>query len=238
MLRIDAPQHGHPENAMDIIPVIDLKGGAVVPARQGRRDLYQPIVSRLCGTSAPVDVLYGMLRLHPFRRIYIADLDAIEKRGDHSAVIDELAERHRTLDFWLDEGRVGRILPAPRANIHHVLGSESLGDIAAPVEGHSILSLDFRDADFLGSPQLLEEPALWPDRVIVMTLARVGGTHGPDLARLAQIRARAGNRRIYAAGGVRGRSDLAALRAAGAAGVLVASALHDGRLSSADLEST
>ncbi|GAC1341347.1 MAG: HisA/HisF-related TIM barrel protein [Beijerinckiaceae bacterium] len=222
---------------MDIIPVIDLKGGAVVHAQQGRRDLYKPIVSRLCSTSAPADVLCGLLRLHPFRTVYIADLDAIEKRGDHSSAINELTKNHRTLDFWIDDGRVEGVPRALRhANIQLVLGSESLGDVAAPAAGHIILSLDFRGADFLGPPQLLEQPILWPDRVIVMTLARVGGADGPDLARLAQIRTRAGNRRVYAAGGVRGRSDLAALRAAGAAGVLVASALHDGRLSSADME--
>jgi phosphoribosylformimino-5-aminoimidazole carboxamide ribotide isomerase len=49
------------------------------------------------------------------------------------------------------------------------------------------------------------------------------------------VKERAGARRLYAAGGVRGRHDLQVLRDAGIAGVLVASALHDGRLTSADL---
>ena len=46
---------------------------------------------------------------------------------------------------------------------------------------------------------------------------------------------RAGKRRIYAAGGVRDRADIVALRAAGAAGVLVATALHAGTLKAGDL---
>ena len=69
-----------------------------------------------------------------------------------------------------------------------------------------------------------------------MTLGRVGSGAGPDLDRLAAIRARAGARRLYAAGGVRDKADLAALKDAGAAGVLVASALHDGKISAAAWE--
>ena len=110
-------------------------------------------------------------------------------------------------------------------------------DIAAlsASDASAILSLDFRGRDFLGPPELLEQPSLWPNRLIVMTLARIGSSDGPDLERLAMIRQRAGARRVYAAGGVRGAADLEALRRAGAAGVLVASALHDGRLSPTDL---
>ena len=43
-------------------------------------------------------------------------------------------------------------------------------------------------------------------------------------------------KRLYAAGGVRGADDLRELRALGCAGVLVASALHDGRLGRDALE--
>jgi phosphoribosylformimino-5-aminoimidazole carboxamide ribotide isomerase len=98
-----------------------------------------------------------------------------------------------------------------------------------------ILSLDFRGDDFLGPRTLLSDPALWPARLIVMTLARVGSAAGPDFDRHDTISKRAGGRAIYLAGGLRDRNDLAALKASGAAGILVASALHDGRLTSADL---
>jgi phosphoribosylformimino-5-aminoimidazole carboxamide ribotide isomerase len=224
---------------MDIIPVIDLKGGAVVHAKQGQRDAYQPIVSRLSATSAPQDVLAGLLRLHPFAKLYIADLDSIQKKGGHSAIIAELAQRQSGLEFWVDAGRAFSAGEPTHGNVHHVLGSESISDIgaagAALAGTRSILSLDFRGTDFLGPANLLDRPALWPERVIVMTLARVGSSNGPDLERLASIKQRAGTRRVYAAGGVRGRADLQSLRRAGAAGVLVASALHDGRLTPADL---
>jgi phosphoribosylformimino-5-aminoimidazole carboxamide ribotide isomerase len=218
---------------MEIIPVLDLKGGAVVHAKQGQRDAYRPIVSRLAVTSAPNDVFAGLLRLHPFQKVYIADLDAIENRGGHSKVIAELACAHASIEFWVDNGNAS----SDADNLKHILGSESIGaGHLQPIAPGAILSLDFRGGDFLGPIALLEQPSLWPDRVIVMTLARVGSGAGPDMERLGLIKQRAGARLVYAAGGVRGRADLDALRAAGAAGVLVASALHDGRLTSADLD--
>ncbi len=64
-----------------------------------------------------------------------------------------------------------------------------------------------------------------------MTLARIGAGEGPDWARLALIRDQAGpEREVYAAGGVRDAADLERLAAEGIAGVLVASALHGGKL--------
>jgi phosphoribosylformimino-5-aminoimidazole carboxamide ribotide isomerase len=99
-----------------------------------------------------------------------------------------------------------------------------------------VLSLDFRGDEFLGPRALLEDSFLWPDRVIVMTLARVGTGGGPDLARVRDIARRAGTaRRVYAAGGVRGPADLRALRSEGAAGALVATALHEGKIKAGDL---
>jgi phosphoribosylformimino-5-aminoimidazole carboxamide ribotide isomerase len=225
---------------MEIIPVLDLKAGHVVHARQGQRDIYRPIVSRLSSTSGPSDVLAGLLQLHPFTKLYIADLDAIENKGEHAQIIGELARQYPAIEFWIDDGGTApaaMTAPAASRNIRRVTGSESMRDIGAfrATGAAAILSLDFRGADFLGPPDLLEQPSLWPDCIIVMTLARVGSSDGPDLERLAMIRQRAGARRLYAAGGVRDAADLEALRRAGAAGVLVASALHDGRLSPADL---
>ena len=68
-----------------------------------------------------------------------------------------------------------------------------------------------------------------------MTLAKIGGGAGPDLARLAQIKARAGSREVYAAGGLRGAEDLAALAGLGIAGALIATALHEGRIGAREL---
>jgi phosphoribosylformimino-5-aminoimidazole carboxamide ribotide isomerase len=97
------------------------------------------------------------------------------------------------------------------------------------------LSLDFRGPSFQGPPELLDETDGWPQTVIAMTLARVGSGDGPDLDTLASIRAAAPDRKVYAAGGVRDSADLVTLKRAGIAGALVASCLHDGRLSASDI---
>ena len=68
-----------------------------------------------------------------------------------------------------------------------------------------------------------------------MTLARVGSGAGPDLDRLRSIRDAAPGKKVYAAGGVRDAADLIALKRAGMAGALVASCLHDRRLSGSDI---
>lgn len=230
---------------MQVIPVVDLKGGLVVRARMGERANYRPIETPLSPTSVPRDVVRGLLSVYPFATLYIADLDAIEASGDNDAVVSELRGEFPHMELWVDRGIADRRAAEDWLGArlgHMVLGSESLADAAvAPHfadDPRVILSLDFRAAAFQGPPPLLAQPDDWPTRVIVMTLARVGSGAGPDLERLRAIRAMAPTRKIYAAGGVRDVSDLVALQGAGIAGALVASCLHDGRLSGRDIEST
>jgi len=87
-----------------IIPVLDLKHGAVVRARAGDRANYRPIVSPLAAGSNPDSVLRGLLGLAPFPIVYIADLDAIAGEGDHRAALWALAEATPQVSFWIDGG--------------------------------------------------------------------------------------------------------------------------------------
>ena len=226
----------------EIIPVIDLQGGAVVHARLGARRAYKPIETPLCDGSAPLAVVEGLLSLHAFRTLYIADLDAIAGRQGHSVVLREINAAFPQLALWLDNGAADA--SCARAALAGgvdalVLGSETQRD-ALLVAGYRdnprvVLSLDFRGDEFQGSVELLQEPKVWPQRVIAMTLAKVGSGAGPDFARLASVKAAAGTRAVYAAGGLRHLADARALRQAGIAGALVATALHNGRLSRHDL---
>ncbi len=227
---------------MDIVPVIDLKSGLVVHARGGRRDAYQPIETPLAPSAAPQDVVSGLLALYPFRRLYIADLDAIAGLGKHHTILATLSGLFPTLELWVDGGigtwQAARYYLDSGAG-YLVLGSESQTDLSLlrRLRGNArvILSLDFRGDSFQGSPEILDATDLWPQRVIVMSLSRVGAGEGPDLDRVGQMVQRHPRGRIYAAGGVRNRDDLAALRDIGAAGALVATALHNGALGTADL---
>jgi phosphoribosylformimino-5-aminoimidazole carboxamide ribotide isomerase len=232
-----------PERAIEVIPVIDLKGGAVVRACHGLRDSYAPIVSRLAKTSAPLDVLAGLLTVHPFRTFYIADLDRIESRGSHESILDALGAAFPGLIFWVDAGvrdaGEARAWLARHESAHLVLGSESIKSPAVledlTATERIILSLDYRGDSFVGPKGLYDAPHLWPKRVIVMTLARVGGNAGPDMDRLLEVKRHAPDSILYAAGGLRNALDLSRLAQKDIHGVLVASALHDSRLTGADL---
>src|ERR1700730_7594970 len=114
-----------------IVPVLDLKGGEVVHARAGERERYLPIRSHLAAGSAPAAVVDGLLSVAPFRRIYSADLDAIERRGDHRPVIADLARRHPGIEFWLDCGiaTAAQAIAVADDGLTPVMGSESLADV-------------------------------------------------------------------------------------------------------------
>jgi phosphoribosylformimino-5-aminoimidazole carboxamide ribotide isomerase len=224
--------------AFDIIPVIDLKDGKAVRAVSGERAAYLPLATALCPDGEPFTAVRGFLALHPFARLYVADLDAIEGRARQDAALQAIRRAFPELELWIDAGFadtsdltgwLAQGLGRP------VLGSESLRDLDLPRRAHGILSLDFHGDRFLGDSALLATPVLWPDGVIVMCLHSVGTGGGPDLTRLKAILAVAEDRQIYAAGGIRGARDLEQLAERGVRGALVASALHSGVITSRDL---
>ena len=217
----------------------------VVHARGGVRAGYRSVRSHLCADSAPVPVVRALLGVYPFASLYVADLDAIEGRVGHGTDIAEIAREFPGLALWVDCGLRdaqgcrewrGRNLATPVIGTEVLRDTPALRELAEDRDPETwALSLDYRGDRLLGGASLADTVAYWPSRVIVMTLARVGSGDGPDLDRLDEIRAFAGARKIYAAGGVRGGADLIALRARGVSGALVATALHEGRLSRAGI---
>jgi HisA/HisF family protein len=229
---------------MHVIPVIDVRHGVAVAAVRGRRAGYKPLVTPLAAGSDPAGIARGYAALFTFPLLYVADLDGIEGRGRNIDLARELARAVPGTRLWIDDGTPATDAPrriADEKDATLVIGSESvvsLDDVAAlralPLDRY-VLSLDFKDDSFAGPLQVLDEAQHWPEAVIVMTLARVGSGDGPDLERIASIAAAAGGRRVYAAGGVRNRADIEALHAVGAAGVLIATALHTGMIKAGDL---
>jgi phosphoribosylformimino-5-aminoimidazole carboxamide ribotide isomerase len=231
---------------MKIIPVLDLKRGKVVRARGGRRDEYAPIDTPLAVGASPEAVARGLRTLHPFDTFYLADLDAIAGGPPNHEAVATLMAMQGVAEVWIDAGfadggamraYVERHGTAPA--LRCVVGSESQADVAfvrsLRDDPRAVLSLDFFADGFRGPAQLLEDTALWPSTVIAMTLARVGSGSGPDLERLRMLKSKAGERAIVAAGGIRNVTDLAGLEDAGVAAALVATALHAGNLTEADI---
>jgi phosphoribosylformimino-5-aminoimidazole carboxamide ribotide isomerase len=231
---------------VNLIPVIDLLHGQVVHAREGRRSEYAPIQSNLCKGADPETIMAALLRLHPFRTFYFADLEAIQRKGNDYEVLDRLHDRFPAVELWVDAGIADETALNQWVSSglgRTVIGSESLADAEFMAIARArcgalspVLSLDFVGDTFKGPAALLREPLrYWPASVLAMNLKRVGSSAGPDLALIGMLAAKAPGCRIYAAGGVRSIEDLRQVKAAGAAGALLATALHDGRIGSAHL---
>ena len=194
---------------MDVIPVIDLKGGVVVRARMGRRDQYLPIETPLLPpTSDPVDVAGGLLDVYPFATLDVADLDAIEGRGDNRAALMRLRARFPQLVLWVDSGICDRAsaqdwLIPHGANLSSAVKRSptprwSATSRTTPALRSRLISAgrSFRDRRRCSTRR-----SCWPRRVIAMTLARVGKRAGPDFDRLGRIRDAAAGKKSLCRGG-------------------------------------
>jgi len=225
---------------MKIIPVIDLKDGIVVHAKQGQREHYQPINSRLCESSDVYRVINAFLGIYDFDTFYIADLNAITGQGDHKQLISDVLSAFPKIIFWVDSGYqlYDKVAGQP-GNYLPVLGSESYSDETVfelgSFNNNFILSLDYSAAEELGAKSLFYNQDWWPDIVIIMTLNCVGSNCGPDLNRLSQFYRQYPGKKFVAAGGVRNGADLAALKQVGIELALVASALHSGAVTREDI---
>ena len=225
---------------MKIIPVIDLKNGVVVHARQGNREHYQPIHTDLCKSPDIFQVIEAFLGVYEFDTFYIADLDAITGQGNHDHLITEVITRFSQITFWIDKGyqRHDEKVQFP-SNTLPVLGSESyrnetVSEIKA-YKNNFILSLDYSSSDALGATSLFSDSTFWPENIIIMTLGRVGSNHGPDLDKLTEFRRQYPNKNFIAAGGIRNKQDCELLSKAGILQALVASALHSGTIKRQDI---
>ena len=230
---------------MQVIPVIDLLNGEVVHARKGLRQTYQPMQSPLCPSSDPLTVVAALLAIQPFKQLYIADLNAIQKlpnkTSSNFASVAQISLAYPGLVLWLDAGfkQSEDLLEWQTLNVRIILASENFHDmqdyLALSQQHEFILSLDFFSDGFHGPLALLKETQNWPKQVIIMSLPDVGSNLGFNKTRLEQITQSKKGIHFYAAGGVRDEQDLLSLKALGVHGALVASALHNQQISGASL---
>jgi phosphoribosylformimino-5-aminoimidazole carboxamide ribotide isomerase len=165
--------------------------------------------------------------------------------GDHAALLRALASEARVMaDAGVNEpARAQTLLDL---GVHRVIvGTETLSGpdaldrlLADLPDGALVLSVDLRDGRVLSpDAQLAGVPAMDAlarlhraglREAIVLDLARVGSGAGPDVALIAELHDAFPDLELLAGGGVRTVDDLRALAGAGAAGALVATALHKG----------
>jgi phosphoribosylformimino-5-aminoimidazole carboxamide ribotide isomerase len=241
---------------MAILPVLDLMQGQIVRAIAGRREEYRPIVSRLAASPEPLAVARAFRAHFGFTEFYLADLDAIE----HGFADVETYSRLQSEGFrlwidaglrWADDPATSTLIEQKEATI--VIGLES---VEGPAElerlvarigaERAVFSLDMKGGRPLGRAELWQTADPWSiaqramtagiTRLIVLDLAQVGvgaGVGTEDLCRRLKIAYP--NVQLTAGGGVRGIDDVRRLEECGVDFVLVASALHDGRITPREL---
>lgn len=241
-----------------IIPVIDLKGGIAVHARGGERAQYRPLESVWQASPSPIGLAEAVRDGLGCDTLYVADLDAIESVAGTQFPFHRLADRR--LDLWLDVGirdvtSLAPFLDPSGRQVRVVVGLESvrgLSALRAVIEqigaDRVVFSLDLRDGMPVVSPWARwtsAEPEdiiavvsdLGVHRVILLDLARVGSGRGTGTdALLAHVVRKWPATSFIAGGGVRGLDDVLRLEEMGASGVLVGSAIHDGRIGRQELE--
>jgi phosphoribosylformimino-5-aminoimidazole carboxamide ribotide isomerase len=240
---------------MDILPVLDLLNGVVVRGVAGKREEYRPIISRLVDSPGVLSVARAFRERLGLGRLYIADLDAIlHERPNREAyaalanegfelLVDAGLRNVESAESVLATGVASVIAgletwpgPAELAGLCNAVGAERV-----------IFSLDLKYELPLG------DLARWPrpdplaigscaveagiQELLVLDLAQVGTGGGVTTTALCRrLRDCFPRLRVVTGGGVRNVADLETLAAAGIDGVLVASALHDGSLTRAEIQ--
>lgn len=252
--RSDLPPSDHPPAWYQaILPVIDIRHGQVMRGVAGRRDEYQPIESRYAPDARPGTIAMVYAQTFGFTDCYVADLEAICEGRVEVACLESIAVQG--LDIWLDAG-VGDV-PQWHACLQGlrewqprwwVVGLESLVSWDAlakllevigpdrlvfsldlkrgqPVSARS----DFRDA----TPVEIAHKAhsLGVRSILLLDLAAVGEGEGSRTnVLLKQLSAELPQVEWVAGGGMDSPQAVEDLSGLGANRVLVASALHDGRI--------
>ena len=237
---------------MKIIPVIDVLNGKVVHAVKGKRREYKPLQSCLINSVEPIAVAEAFKNLG-FTELYLADLDAIVDCSTNFGFLKQIADK-TGLKLMVDAGvtnieRAQKLLDQSVCKI--VIGTETLQSKNFVVEAvkafgseHVIVSLDFKGDKVLvkmGFSGCVDPMCMLHDfkqmgvsSAIVLDLARVGSGEGVNVDFLRRVIAE-GGMNVYVGGGVRDVKDLVELKGLGVSGVLVATALHTGKITAEQL---
>ena len=231
---------------IDVVPVFDVAGGVVVHAVAGNRSQYAAISREL-----PVEVICRhVLRRFSSGHCYVADLDAIVGHRPQVELWERLVH---IAAVWLDAGvRTAATLVDLKLpeNMIPVVGSETAveldGLLEASATSELIFSLDLRQGSPISADsawqglssiefarQLVRRGA---SKLILLDLAAVGVGHGvPTLPLCRQLKQEFPELFLITGGGVRSPDCLLQARDAGVDALLVASALHDGRITPEDI---
>ena len=236
---------------MRIIPVLDLARGKVVHAVAGRRSSYKPVRSVLAGGSNPLRIAMAFRDLG-LDELYIADLDAIRAIGNNLEPIGRIVKK-TGMEVMVDAGfrRAGEIDAHVEEGVEKVvLATEtlsSLEEISKAIDAYQISvvgSIDMKAGKVVARSRSMQLPlpqlarrfeAEGASELILLDLHRVGTSEGPDPKPLEKVSSNV-SIPVLVGGGIRSVEDVAFLNDRGAAGVLIATALHKGTITKNDID--
>ena len=210
--------------------VMDIKGGVVVHGIRGERDRYEPIerFSRVVSSSDPLRMVE---ELKP-KEVYVADLDAIERRGNNFELIREISRR---IPLMADCGIRSKedIEKIRELGCTPILGTETAERGLFKIAEGCVASVDMREHRILGGWRNLQDAISYlnetPVReIIILDISRVGTERGwkrEEIEEAVEI----SEKPVLIGGGIR-KEDLEILERCGVAGVLVSTAVHLGEM--------
>jgi phosphoribosylformimino-5-aminoimidazole carboxamide ribotide isomerase len=232
---------------MKIIPVIDVLNGIAVHGVRGERKRYQPLKSLLCKSADPIEIAYAFKSLG-FSSLYLADLDAILGKTANLDVYRQIMTE-TSLDLMVDAGiadiaKAREVMDAGVSKI--VVGSETLNNlgfvsqaVSAFGEDKIVVSIDQKGGKVLSASNSIalidavsfaqQLASLGVRQIILLDLDRVGTEHGINLPLLMDILEQT-RVEVLVGGGIRSLLELEQLRTLGVSGALVATVLHNGKV--------
>jgi len=199
-------------------------------------------------TPDPLGLAQAFEAAYGFRELYMADLDAIQCKPPNLRLLSEISGS-TSLSLMVDGGfrRLEEAEAFLRAGASKaVFGTETLPSLSLLKEalerfgeGRVTASLDLFKGRVLAADESLRRlkpleaaerlEGLGVGELILLDLARVGVGGGVDF-RLVESLTQTFHGSLLVGGGVRGLGDLKLLRSLGVSGVLLATALHEGKI--------
>ncbi|HSO25789.1 MAG TPA: HisA/HisF family protein [Methanobacteriaceae archaeon] len=224
---------------MQIIPVLDLMSGMAVSGKSCHRETYKPLKSVYSSSPDPVEIASALKR-NRARQIYIADLDAIEKKGSNLELVQKI---NHILPVMLDWG-VKDLLSfefALEFASKIIVATEtlkSLDDLQTIFhkfpKDRIVVSVDIKDGKLLApemdiSLDLFKETLseLQPSQIILLDISKVGTHEGFNQSMIDEFSDF--NDSLILGGGII-PSEIKSLGEKGIKSVLVGSALHKGEI--------
>lgn len=241
---------------MEAVAVLDIKDGIVVQGKAGERENYQAIESRIVADNdqSPLAVAEAFYNKLGIKKLYIADLDAIMKKNENNIdkikkIKQELPELEIMLDAALVDYKTAQNYLDDFLD-YYIIATESLTDLKYLKKFGSysekiIVSIDLKAGQLIHNfkqwekkktNQIIEEiKSCGFNKFIILDIAAVGTRKG-IAAYIKDLKNSFPELEFITGGGVRDYRDIKPLKRLSFAGVLIATAFHNGSLGRKEVE--